>query len=255
VRCVIVVPTFEEAATIEAVLHRLRSAVPEAQILVVDDSSADGTADLAEVVGKELGRIDVLRRPAKAGLGSAYIDGFRRGLADDADLLVEMDADFSHDPAALPELLSAAEHGADLVIGSRYVPGGHIAGWSRGRHFLSRWGNRYVAMALGLGINDATAGFRVYRADFLRGIDLDHVRADGYGFQIELTYRVVRQGGRVVEIPIIFNDREHGASKMSGRIVAEAFALVTLWGVRDVLTLRRRRSRQLLPPDRAATRR
>jgi glycosyltransferase involved in cell wall biosynthesis len=250
---VVVVPTFEEAATIEALLHGVRSTVPEAQILVVDDGSADGTADVAELVGKELGQIDVLRRPAKAGLGSAYVDGFRRGLADGADLLVEMDADLSHDPRALPELLSAAEHGADLVIGSRYVPGGHIAGWSRSRHFLSRWGNRYVAMALGLGINDATAGYRVYRTDFLRGIDLDHVRADGYGFQIELTYRVVRQGGRVVEIPIIFNDREHGTSKMSGRIVAEAFALVALWGLRDVITLRRRRSRRVPPPGRAAT--
>jgi glycosyltransferase involved in cell wall biosynthesis len=244
-RCVVVVPTFEEAATIEAVLHGLRTAVPDAQILVVDDAGADGTADLAELIGKECGQIDVLRRPAKAGLGSAYVAGFRRGLDDGAELLVEMDADLSHDPAALPELISAAEHGAHLVIGSRYVPGGHISGWSRGRHFLSRWGNRYVAMALGLGINDATAGYRVYRADLLREIDLDHVRADGYGFQIELTYRVVKRGGRVVEIPIIFNDREHGASKMSGRIVLEAFALVTLWGVRDVLSLRRRRGRKL----------
>ncbi len=242
-RCLVVVPTFEEAATIEAVLQGVRAAVPDAHILVVDDRSTDGTADVAEVVGKELGQVDVLRRPAKVGLGSAYVAGFRRGLADGAELLVEMDADLSHDPAALPELLSAAEHGAHLVIGSRYVPGGHISGWSRGRHFLSRWGNRYVAMALGLGINDATAGYRVYRADLLREIDLDHVRADGYGFQIELTYRVVKRGGRVVEIPIIFNDREHGASKMSGRIVAEAFALVTLWGARDVVTRRRRRSR------------
>jgi dolichol-phosphate mannosyltransferase len=253
VRCLVVVPTFEEAATIEAVLRGVRTVVPDAHILVVDDSSTDGTADIAEVVGQELGQIDVLCRPAKAGLGSAYVAGFRRGLEDGADLLVEMDADLSHDPAALPELLSAAAHGAHLVIGSRYVPGGHIAGWSRGRHVLSRWGNRYVAMALGLGLNDTTSGLRVYRADLLRRIDLDHVRADGYGFQIELTYRVVKGGGRVVEIPIIFNDREHGTSKMSGRIVAEAFALVTLWGIRDVLTLRRRRGRTAAAPGRAAT--
>jgi dolichol-phosphate mannosyltransferase len=244
-KCLVVVPTVDEAATIETVLREVRAALPDADILVVDDGSRDGTADLAEVVGKDLvdegsGAIDVLRRQSKNGLGSAYITGFQRGLAEGAELLVEIDADRSHDPRALPELRSAAEHGADLVIGSRYVPGGRISGWQRDRRWLSRWANRYVAVALGLGINDATSGYRVYRADALRKIDLGHVRADGYGFQIELTYRVVKNGGRVVEIPIEFADRQHGTSKMTGRIVAEAFALVTLWGLRDVVRLRRR---------------
>jgi glycosyltransferase involved in cell wall biosynthesis len=218
----------------------VRAAVPDADILVVDDASPDGTADTAEIVGKEIGGVEVLRRAGKGGLGSAYLDGFRHGLEQGAELLVEIDADLSHDPAALPELLSAAAHGAHLVIGSRYVPGGQITGWSRRRRWLSRWGNRYVAVALGLGLNDATAGYRVYRADALRRIGLDNIRSDGYGFQIEMTYRLVKDGGRVVEIPVTFADRRYGDSKMSSRIVLEALVLVTVWGVRDVVMLRRR---------------
>jgi glycosyltransferase involved in cell wall biosynthesis len=236
----VVVPTYDEAETIETLLRGVRAAVPDADILVVDDASPDGTADTAEIVGKEIGGVEVLRRAGKGGLGSAYLDGFRHGLEQGAELLVEIDADLSHDPAALPELLSAAAHGAHLVIGSRYVPGGQITGWSRRRRWLSRWGNRYVAVALGLGLNDATAGYRVYRADALRRIGLDNIRSDGYGFQIEMTYRLVKDGGRVVEIPVTFADRRYGDSKMSSRIVLEALVLVTVWGVRDVVMLRRR---------------
>jgi dolichol-phosphate mannosyltransferase len=239
---VVVLPTYQEAENIETVLRRLRAAVPDAHVLVVDDGSADGTADLADKVADDLGSIDVLRRPGKSGLGSAYRDGFAWGLERGYDVLVEMDADLSHEPEALPSLLAVIDAGAaDLVIGSRYVPGGSTPHWPRIRRFLSVWANRYTAVVLGLAINDATAGFRAYRADMLRRIDLEHVRADGYGFQVEMVYRIVKLGGRIVEVPIRFVDRVEGSSKMSGRIVVEALGLVTLWGVRDVVTGRRRR--------------
>ena len=236
----VVLPTFNEVENIATVLERVRAAVPEADVLVVDDGSPDGTADLAEEVGGRLGAIEVLRRPGKAGLGSAYRTGFRWGMERGHDVLVEMDADLSHDPSDLPALLAAVDHGADLTIGSRYVPGGSIPDWSWHRRMLSRWGNRYAAGVLGLAVNDVTAGFRAYRAETLAEIDLDHVVADGYGFQIEMTYEVVRRGGRVVEVPISFTDRLRGDSKMSGRIVVEALVLVTWWALRDrVLRLRR----------------
>jgi glycosyltransferase involved in cell wall biosynthesis len=238
-------PTYNEAANIEDVLRRIRVAVPTAEVLVVDDGSPDGTATIAAALGDELGQIMVLRRTAKEGLGAAYKAGFALGLADGADILVEMDADLSHDPSALPAIISAAEHGADLVIGSRYVPGGSIPNWSFGRRSLSRWGNRYAAGVLGLAINDATSGYRAYRASMLLQLDLDAVRADGYAFQIEMTYRVVRLSGSVVELPISFIDRTRGTSKMSSRIVVEALLLVTAWGVRDrMVSVRTRRRRQ-----------
>lgn len=238
-RPLVVLPTYDEAATVGTVLRRIRAALPEGEVLVVDDASPDGTADLAEAVGRELGGVHVVRRPAKTGLGSAYRDGFRWGLARGFDVLVEMDADLSHEPEALPALVSIAGHGVHLAIGSRYVPGGSIPRWELRRRLLSRWGNRYAAAALGLGINDATSGYRAFRAEALRAVDLDHVRADGYGFQIELAYRVIRAGGKVVELPIRFVDRVEGTSKMSNRIVLEAFALVTGWGLRDLLLGRR----------------
>lgn len=240
-RTLVVLPTYQEAANIADVLRRLRAAVPDAEVLVVDDGSPDGTADLAEAMDGELGSIGVLRRAAKAGLGSAYRAGFRRGLADGFDTLVEMDADLSHDPAALPGLLAAVERdGADLAIGSRYVPGGEIPNWAWHRRALSRWGNRYAAAVLGLPVADATAGYRAYAATALSKIDLDRVRADGYGFQIEMAYAVHRQGGVIHEIPITFKDRVRGTSKMSGRIVVEALLLVTWWGIRDRVARRRR---------------
>lgn len=234
-RTLVVLPTFNEAANIEEVLRQVRASVPAADMLVVDDSSPDGTAELAEGIGRELGSVEVLRRPAKSGLGSAYRDGFRLGLTRGYDVMVEMDSDLSHDPGSLPALLAAVEQGASLALGSRYVPGGSIPDWSWYRRALSRWGNRYAARVLGLGITDATSGFRAYTADVLAAVAIDDVRADGYGFQIEMAYRVLRCGGTITEVPISFTDRVRGESKMSSRIIAEALVLVTGWGLRDQL--------------------
>ena len=232
-RTLIVLPTYQEAANIALVLRRVRAAVPAARVLVVDDGSPDGTADLAAVMGEELGGIDVVRRKKKAGLGGAYRAGFAWGLEHEFDVMVEMDADLSHDPADLPPLLRAVAHGADLAIGSRYVPGGSIPHWPWHRRALSRYGNRYAAFVLGLDVADATSGFRAYRADALRAVDMARVTADGYGFQIEMAYLVLTTGGKIVEVPITFVDRTQGTSKMSGKIVVEALALVTWWGARD----------------------
>ena len=238
-RVLVCIPTYQEAENIATILRRVRASVPSADILVIDDGSPDGTADLAQALGDELGQIDVLRRARKSGLGNSYRAGFAIGLERGYDAMVEIDADLSHDPAALPSLLHAVEDGADLAIGSRYVPGGHIPEWSWHRKALSRWGNRYAGAVLGVGVRDTTAGYRVYRADMLRVMDLDTVRADGYGFQIEMTYRVAQRGGRIVEVPIDFVDRTLGTSKMSGNIVFEAMMLVTWWGIRDRLLRRR----------------
>ncbi len=244
-RTLVVVPTFQEVENIADVLTQLRAAVPDAGILVVDDASPDGTADAAAAAGRELGAVDLLRRPAKTGLGSAYRAGFGWGLERGAEVLVEIDADLSHDPSVLPELLAAVEEGADLAIGSRYVPGGSVPGWPTSRRLLSQWGNRYVGAMLDLGVADATAGYRAYRSQCLRQVDLSGVRADGYGFQIEMTYEIHRLGGVIVERPITFRDRARGTSKMSGSIVFEALGLVTLWGIRDrLLSLRGRPGRR-----------
>lgn len=240
VPALVVLPTYNEAENITTVLQRVRAVVPDAHILVVDDGSPDGTADIADRIGAELGHIDVVRRAGKSGLGSAYRHGFGVGLAGGYAVMVEMDSDLSHDPGALPALLAAVDHGADLAIGSRYVPGGSIPKWALHRRLLSRWGNRYAGAVLGLAVRDATSGFRAYRADALAKIDLDAVRADGYAFQIEMAYRVARNGGRVVEVPISFVDRVKGTSKMSSRIVVEALWLVTGWGIRDRILRRRR---------------
>ena len=240
-RTLVVVPTYNEASGVEAVLRRIREELPESHILVVDDNSPDGTGGLVEAISAADPKMSLLSRPTKSGLGSAYLAGFTEGLARGFDILVEMDADLSHDPVALPALVSATMHGADLAIGSRYVAGSSIPDWTRRRAFLSRWGNRYAALALGLAVNDSTSGYRAYRADALAKVDLGHVRAYGYGFQVEMTYRLIRQGARVVEIPVAFVDRQAGESKMSLPIVIEAFALVTGWGLRDVLTGERRR--------------
>lgn len=234
VKPLIVLPTYNEAENIVEVLDRVREAVPYADVLVVDDGSPDGTGDLAEQWGADHdGGVSVLRRGAKAGLGSAYRAGFAYGLANGYDALIEMDSDLQHDPAALPALISAVESGADLAIGSRYVPGGAIPDWPKHREWLSRGGNRYAALLLRLQVRDATAGFRCYGAPMLSRIELNSITADGYGFQIEMAYNIARRGGRIVEVPITFNDRVRGTSKMSGRIVVEAFVLVTWWAIRD----------------------
>ena len=237
----IVIPTYDEADNIVTVLQRVRSAVPDASILVVDDGSPDGTAELAEAAGRELGCVRVVRRAAKSGLGSAYRCGFELGLADGFEVLVEMDGDLSHDPGDLPQLIAAAADGASLAIGSRYVPDGAVPHWPLLRRLVSRWGNRYAGAALGLGVRDSTAGFRAYRAETLRAIDYESTRADGYAFQVEMTYRVARVRGRIIEVPITFSDRVRGTSKMSGRIVVEAMALVTWWALRDRPMWRARR--------------
>jgi dolichol-phosphate mannosyltransferase len=232
VQVLVVLPTYNEQANIERMLEAIRAAVPACNILVVDDSSPDGTAAIAEKVGERVGQISVLVRDAKEGLGPAYRAGFAWGLEQGYDALVEMDSDFSHDPGELSGLLVAAEAGADLVIGSRYVEGGSIPAWSKSRELLSRSGNLYANLVLGLGVHDSTAGFRVYRAGLLRQIDVAKVRANGYGFQIEMTYRSRRADARIVEVPIHFVDRVAGSSKMSRSVVTEALALVTIWGAR-----------------------
>jgi glycosyltransferase involved in cell wall biosynthesis len=244
-RVLVMLPTYNEIENVEDVLRRTLRALPESDVLVIDDGSPDGTAEAAEKVGAEAaekvgaeldgggGRIEVLRRGAKSGLGSAYRAGFRIGLARGYDVMVEMDADLSHDPAVLPQLITAVEQGADLAIGSRYVPGGAIPDWTRLRRLISRGGGLYARTMLGLSVQDATAGYRAYHRRLLSQLDLDAVRADGYGFQVEMTYLSERAGGRVVEVPITFRDRSLGRSKMSGRIVIEAFVLVTWWALRD----------------------
>jgi len=234
VRVLVVLPTFNEAATIENIVDRVRKALPEASILVVDDNSPDGTAKIAAEVGERLGGVDVLSRPGKLGLGSAYRDGFRWGLERGYDAMVEMDSDFSHDPDALPTVVGPLREGYELCIGSRYVPGGSIPNWSLPRRLLSRGGNVYADLLLGLGVRDSTAGFRAYSAAVLRRIDLTSVRAGSYGFQIEMTYRAIGAGAKVKEVPIRFVDRELGTSKMSTYTVVEALVLVTWWGAKRV---------------------
>jgi glycosyltransferase involved in cell wall biosynthesis len=232
-RSLVVLPTYNEADNIIEVLERVRDATPGTDVLVVDDGSPDGTADIAEKWGAEHGGLQVLRRAAKSGLGSAYRAGFARGLDADYEILIEMDSDLQHDPAMLPALIHAVEDGADLAIGSRYVPGGAMPAWKLSRRMISQIGNLYAGIALGMAVRDATAGFRAYRASALRQIDLPEIKADGYGFQIEMAYSVSRNAGRIVEVPITFGERQRGESKMSSRIVAEALWLVTWWAFRD----------------------
>jgi dolichol-phosphate mannosyltransferase len=231
----VVLPTYNECENIAAMLAAVRAAVPEADVLVVDDSSPDGTAAIAEAAAAELGQVKLLLRPGKQGLGSAYRNGFAVALDEGYDRIVSMDVDFSHDPAVIPEMLRLLDAGADAVIGSRYVPGGRTVDWPMHRRVLSRWGNRYTSFVLQLQIRDCTSGFRAYRADALRAIAPSTTTAEGYAFLTELVRRLVRAGLKVMETPIVFADRERGTSKMSGRIIAESMLLVTRWGVRDLV--------------------
>lgn len=233
-RAVVVVPTYEEAVNIDQYLKTVRAAAPDLDILVVDDNSPDGTADLAEKVDAELGRIDVLRRQVKDGLGNAYRAGIGLALERGYDRVVQMDADLSHEPATIPALLRELDH-ADAAIGSRYVPGGATPNWPIHRRLLSRWGNRYATALLGLDVRDATSGFRAYRASTLRAIEFETTRANGYAFQMEVARRLVAERCRVVEVPITFVDRARGKSKMSPAIMAESMVLATRWGIRDRL--------------------
>jgi len=226
----VVLPTYDERDNLGAVLLRLHEAAPEAHALVVDDDSPDGTGKLADELAAADHRISVLHRTGKDGLGAAYRAGFRWALERDYDVIVEMDADGSHDPADLPRLLSAL-YDTDLALGSRYVPGGRVTNWPRHREWLSRGGNLYARVILGAGIKDITGGFRAYRRHVLATLSLDDVASQGYCFQVDLAWRTVRAGYRVVEVPITFTEREQGSSKMSGAIVREALWLVTRWGI------------------------
>lgn len=240
-RATVVVPTYNEIDNIERLCREVLAIAPQVQILVVDDASPDGTADKAEALAAELGHITVMRRSGKSGLGSAYRAGLRRAIDEGAEICVQMDADMSHDPAILPALLANIEHGADLAIGSRYVPGGRTVDWPPRRRLLSRWGNRYAAGVLGLAINDATAGYRAYSAAALERMQFETVKADGYGFQVEMTFRLLRVNGKMVEFPITFHDRTEGESKMSGHIIREALLLVLKLWINDFRGRRRRR--------------
>jgi glycosyltransferase involved in cell wall biosynthesis len=241
-KTLVVLPTYNESATVAEVLRRIRaSASDTVDVLVVDDGSPDGTAEIAEAVAGEIGGVEVLRRPAKSGLGSAYREGFKIGLGRGYEALVEMDADLSHDPAVLGDLLAELDSGADLVIGTRYMPGGRIPDWPWHRRAISRAGNLYARWMLGLSARDATSGYRAYHRRALERINLTAVRADGYGFQVEMAYKVERAGGVLAEVPIEFHDRTLGRSKMSSRIVAEALALVTWWGISARWRARRKR--------------
>jgi dolichol-phosphate mannosyltransferase len=229
----VVVPTYEEAANIPELLPRLRAAAPQVDILVVDDNSPDGTAKLAQELNEELGQIEVLVRGKKAGLGTAYRAGFAIGIERGYDVLVQMDADLSHDPSAVPSLLAALGDDVGMVIGSRYVPGGRIPHWPWHRRFLSRYGNLYTRLALGMKARDLTSGFRAWKATTLQGIDYQTTHATGYLFQMEMAYRVAQLGEQIAEVPITFTDRVRGMSKMSGAVVFEELTRVTWWGIRD----------------------
>jgi dolichol-phosphate mannosyltransferase len=228
-RVLVVVPTYNERENLKLVLGRLRRAVPDADVLVVDDGSPDGTGEIADRLAADDPQVQVLHREEKLGLGAAYLAGFRWGLDRGYDALVEMDADGSHQPEQLPLLLTASES-ADLVLGSRWVPGGSVVNWPTRRRLLSRGGNTYVRLALGLGLRDATGGFRVFRRETLEALMTEIVASHGYCFQVDLAWRAANRGFRVVEVPIEFVEREFGTSKMSGAIVREALWRVTVWG-------------------------
>jgi dolichol-phosphate mannosyltransferase len=218
----LVLPTYNEAGNIERFVAAVRDKLPaSARVLIVDDNSPDGTGRLADGLAERIEGVNVLHRERKEGLGPAYIAGFRRALGEGAGRVLEMDSDFSHDPAYLPRLLEAGER-ADLVIGSRYVPGGGTAEWSAARRAISRGGSAYARRVLGVSVRDLTGGFKCFRREVLEAIDFDSIRSKGYAFQIELTYRAIRLGFKVIEVPIVFRDRAVGTSKMDRSIVAEA---------------------------------
>jgi dolichol-phosphate mannosyltransferase len=229
-RLLVVVPTYDEVQNLASVVARLLAAVPAAHVLVVDDASPDGTGALADRLAEQDARVCVLHRAGKTGLGAAYVAGFRWAQERDYDVVVEMDADGSHAPEQLPSLLSALES-ADLVLGSRWVEGGRILNWPRSRELLSRGGNAYVRLVLGLPLRDATGGFRAYRREVLDALPLGEVASHGYCFQVDLAWRATRAGYRVVEVPITFVERVRGESKMNRAIVAEALWRVTWWGL------------------------
>jgi dolichol-phosphate mannosyltransferase len=234
----LILPTYNEAENIGPMVRAAREQLRDGDtILIVDDNSPDGTGAIADDLGREIAGVQVLHRPGKQGLGRAYLAGFAHALASGADYVLEMDCDFSHDPHDIPRLIQTAEQGADLVLGSRYVPGGSVTDWGLLRKLVSRGGSWYARVVLGVKVRDLTGGFKCFRRSVLEALDLNAVHADGYGFQIELTYRTIKAGFRVVEIPIVFRDRRVGESKMNARIALEA-----VW---KVPALRRRGSANL----------
>ncbi len=229
-KVLIIIPTYNERENIETLLGRVFEQLPEAHVLIVDDSSPDGTGELADTLGEKDDRIHVMHRPGKLGLGTAYVAGFRHGLERDYGYIFEMDADFSHDPKYLPVMLEMARGGVDLVLGSRYVPGGGTENWAPWRKVLSRGGSTYARSVLGVHVRDLTGGFKCFRRRVLEALDLSAVRSEGYSFQIEMTYRAIRKGFTVDETPIVFVDRREGQSKMSRDIFLEAIWMV--WKLR-----------------------
>ncbi|UNO43458.1 polyprenol monophosphomannose synthase [Streptomyces sp. MST-110588] len=226
----VIIPTYNEAENIKPIVSRVRSAVPEAHILVADDNSPDGTGKIADELAAADDQVQVLHRKGKEGLGAAYLAGFRWGMEHGFGVLVEMDADGSHRPEELPRLLTALK-GADLVLGSRWVPGGRVVNWPKHREFISRGGSTYCRALLDVPIRDVTGGYRAFRRETLEGLGLDEVASQGYCFQVDLARRAVKSGYHVVEVPITFVDRELGDSKMSKDIIAEALWRVTAWGL------------------------
>jgi dolichol-phosphate mannosyltransferase len=229
-RVIIVMPTYNERQNLESISGRVRVAVPDADLLVVDDNSPDGTGDIADKISETDRRVHVMHRTEKAGLGRAYVAGFSWALEHGYDVIVQMDADGSHRPENLPALLSALDS-ADAVIGSRYVPGGTVVNWPKSRELLSRGANLYNRLLLGISIRDATGGFRAYPASTLRRLDLNNIESAGYCFQIDMTLRVLQAGLKLKEVPITFVERERGASKMSSAVIREAFFRVAQWGI------------------------
>jgi len=229
-RVLVIIPTYNEAANVESIIARMRAAQPDVHVLVADDNSPDGTGRLADALAAADDHVHVMHRMGKEGLGAAYLAGFQWGLEHDFGVLVEHDADGSHQPEQLPRLLAALET-ADVVKGSRYVSGGSVVNWPRSREILSRGGNLWTQLMLGVPVKDATGGYNAFRAETLRGIGLDNISSAGYCFQVDLTWRAIKAGYRVVEVPITFVEREYGDSKMSRAIVAEALVRTTLWGI------------------------
>ncbi|MCU1431103.1 MAG: dolichol-phosphate mannosyltransferase [Actinotalea sp.] len=246
-RVLVVVPTYNERQNLEGLVRRIRAAVPRVEVLVVDDGSPDGTGDLADAIAARDPQVSVLHRTSKQGLGSAYLAGFARAFELDVDAVVEMDADGSHQPEQLADLLAAlADPDVGVVLGSRWVPGGRIVNWPWHRVLLSKAGSAYARTALGLAVRDVTGGFRVYRTDVLRALVAEGVESQGYCFQIDLVRRAVAARMRVVEVPITFVEREVGESKMNRSIVVEAVVRVTGWGLRRLVPDRRRGLRPAL---------
>jgi dolichol-phosphate mannosyltransferase len=229
-RILIITPTYNERENLATFVDLVHASVPAADLLVIDDNSPDGTGALADEIASRDRRVTVMHRPGKLGLGSAYLAGFRRALAEGYDVVLEMDTDLSHDPKYVPEFLRQIDAGADIAIGSRNVPGGGVEGWGPGRHVLSKGGSLYSRAILGVGVRDMTTGFKAFTRRALEAVDLDTIRSNGYSFQVELNYRAIRRGMRIAEVPIVFVDRRAGQSKMSRKVFLEAVLMV--WKLR-----------------------